>query len=56
MAWQTQVVGATNSTSVLDKVTMGCFLEDHEIEPVPSTKQHQMCFFPTSDQLHNHCL
>jgi len=35
-AWQAQVVATTNSALVLDKVTIFCFLEDHETTVVPS--------------------
>ena len=30
VAWQTQVVTVTNSALVVDNMTIGCFLDDHE--------------------------
>jgi hypothetical protein len=37
-AWQAHDAAATNSATVVDKVTMACFLEDQEIGPDPYVK------------------
>jgi hypothetical protein len=38
MHWHAQHAAATNSASVVDKVTIGCFFDDHDIAPVPNIK------------------
>ena len=38
-------VAATSSASVVDNVTIGCFLEDYEIAPEPSMKTYPEVLF-----------
>lgn len=48
IAWQAHEVAITNSTSRVDKVTIGCFLDDHETNLEPNMKAYLKVLFQLS--------
>lgn len=48
MAWLAHAVRTTNSASVVDKVTIGCFLEDHETTAEPNINTYPVVLFRSS--------
>jgi hypothetical protein len=57
MTWNALDVAATmNSTSVVERVTIGYFFKDQEIAPELIRKHNLMCFLCHLDHQHNRCL
>ena len=56
IAWHAVDVVATSSTSIVERVTMGCFWEAHEIAPEPRWKIYPDVLFYHQWYLQNNCL